>query len=97
MAADATNIPGAAAPDAEIKGNTQIARIRHAAPIPKQTTRPLTPPSGDRRLTPKAIFSTKPGVILGPRGREPDPCGLSIPLLGQSGHQAGPGPSSVRL
>jgi hypothetical protein len=32
----------------------QIARIRHAAPIPKQTT-------------PKAIFSTKPGVIVSPR------------------------------
>jgi hypothetical protein len=30
MAANATNIPGAAAPDAEIKGNMQIARIRRA-------------------------------------------------------------------
>jgi hypothetical protein len=66
MAANATNIPGAAAPDAEIKGNTQIARIRHAAPIPKQTT-------------PKAIFSTKPGVILGPR------VSLRSPLGGVNG------------
>ena len=53
MAANATNIPGAAAPDAEIKGNMQIARIRHAAPVPKQTT-------------PKAIFSTKPASSLAP-------------------------------
>src|SRR4029077_20464816 len=66
MAADATNIPGAAAPDAEIKGNTQIARIRHAAPIPKQTT-------------PKAIFSTQPGSILGPR------VSLRSPLGGVNG------------
>ena len=54
MAANATNIPGGAAPDAEIKGNMQIPRIRHAAPIAKQAT-------------PKAIFSTKPSVILSPR------------------------------
>lgn len=53
MAANATNIPGGAAPDAEIKGNMQIATIRHAAPMPKQTT-------------PKAIFSTKPIVIPWP-------------------------------
>jgi hypothetical protein len=82
----------------------QIARIRHAAPIPKQTT-------------PKAIFSTKPSVIPSPRvslrsargqgqwtvgelicSHEPDPFGLSIPLLGIKSHiKRTPGPSSIRL
>jgi hypothetical protein len=51
MAPNAPNIPGIAASDAEIKGKMQMAPIKHAAPIPKQTT-------------PRAIFSTKPIVIL---------------------------------
>ena len=103
MAANATNIPGAAAPDAEIKGNMQIAPIRHAAPIPKQTT-------------PKAIFSTKPGVILGPRVSLRSPLGgvngrsvsqfavvsqtlavFPFRFWGKADINAGPGPSSVRL
>lgn len=54
VAANTPNIPGAAASDAEIKGNMQTVTIRHAAPMPKQTT-------------PRAIFSTKPIVILSPR------------------------------
>ena len=103
MAANATNIPGAAAPDAEIKGNMQIATIRHAAPMPKQTT-------------PKAIFSTKPIVILGPRVSLRSPLGrvngpwvsqfavtsqtLSVfPFLfwGKADIKRAPGTSSIRL
>jgi hypothetical protein len=60
IAPNAPNIPGIAASDAEINGKIQMAPIKHAAPIPKQTT-------------PRAVFSAEPIVILSPRENRP-PC-----------------------
>ena len=53
MIPNAPNVPGTAASDTEIKGKMQMAPIKHAAPIAKQTT-------------PRPIFSAEPIVILGP-------------------------------
>ena len=62
MAASAPNVPGIAASDAEIKGKMQLAPIKHAAPIAKQTT-------------PRPIFSAEPIVILSSRVRMRSPLG----------------------
>ena len=54
MAPKTPNVAGIAASDAEMKNKTQMAPIKNAAPIPKQTT-------------PRPILSAKPNVILTPR------------------------------
>jgi hypothetical protein len=59
MAPNAPNIAGIWASDVETKGKLQMAPIKHAAPMPKQTR-------------PRAIFSAIP-IIDGPPDREYTP------------------------